>query len=206
MKIWFIRHGKTKGNLRGAYIGRTDEPLCSQGEAELRENSLSGLYPPGEVLEGIAVSPMLRCRQTAQLLFGEVPMKQVPDLRETDFGIFEGKTFAQLEHNPAYRAWLDSGGQIPFPGGESREAFCKRSVDAVGQVLEQWRRAGVAQGAFIVHGGTIMAAMEAFEESRRGFYDWQVKNGLGFCVQAVQPQGAAPVFQVLRRLERKTQV
>lgn len=206
MKIWLIRHGKTQGNLRGAYIGKTDEPLCPQGMAQLRENFLDGLYPSGEEIQRIAVSPMLRCRQTAQLLFEGMPLQQVPDLRETDFGAFEGKTFSQLERHPAYQAWLDSGGTLAFPGGEARGEFCRRSVDAVRLVLEQWQREDIAQGAFVVHGGTIMAAMEAFEQSRLGFYDWQVKNGLGFCVQVVQSQGSAPVFKLLERIERKTQV
>ena len=35
--VTFIRHGKTAGNLRGAYIGKTDVPLCPEGAAALRE-------------------------------------------------------------------------------------------------------------------------------------------------------------------------
>ena len=42
MKCVLIRHGKTAGNLAGRYIGcRTDEPLCPEGIAQLRE----GRYP-----------------------------------------------------------------------------------------------------------------------------------------------------------------
>ena len=35
MKLIFIRHGKTAGNLERRYIGRTDEPLCDEGIAEI---------------------------------------------------------------------------------------------------------------------------------------------------------------------------
>ena len=31
MDVYLIRHGKTKGNLEGRYIGTTDEPLCEEG-------------------------------------------------------------------------------------------------------------------------------------------------------------------------------
>ncbi|MDR4022422.1 MAG: phosphoglycerate mutase family protein, partial [Eubacteriales bacterium] len=39
MKIILIRHGKTAGNIKGRYIGKTDEPLCEEGINEIRENT-----------------------------------------------------------------------------------------------------------------------------------------------------------------------
>ena len=33
--VYLIRHGKTEGNLKKAYIGVTDQPLCLEGRAEL---------------------------------------------------------------------------------------------------------------------------------------------------------------------------
>ena len=37
----------------------------------------------------------------------------------------------------------------------------------------------VESAAFVVHGGTIMAVMEAFSEEKKSYYDWQVGNGEG---------------------------
>ena len=37
MDIYLIRHGKTKGNLEGRYIGTTDEPLCEEGKQSLMQ-------------------------------------------------------------------------------------------------------------------------------------------------------------------------
>lgn len=62
MKIYLIRHGKTMGNTRGRYIGRTDEPLLEEEQKKLKESS----YPQ---VETVFVSPMLRCRQTAAAIF-----------------------------------------------------------------------------------------------------------------------------------------
>ena len=53
MKIYLIRHGKTKGNLEERYIGRTDEPLCEAG----RENLKKYQYPQVEM---VFTSPMKR--------------------------------------------------------------------------------------------------------------------------------------------------
>ena len=35
VRVILIRHGKTRGNLEGRYVGRTDEPLCPEGVAAL---------------------------------------------------------------------------------------------------------------------------------------------------------------------------
>ena len=63
MKIYLIRHGKTKGNLEERYIGRTDEPLCEAG----RENLKKYQYPQVESM-GLT-SPMKRCMQTAETIY-----------------------------------------------------------------------------------------------------------------------------------------
>lgn len=49
---------------------------------------------------------MLRCRQTAALLFPGVEQRQVPQLRECAFGRFEEKTWEELKDDPLYRAWM----------------------------------------------------------------------------------------------------
>ena len=65
MKIILIRHGKTAGNIKGRYIGKTDEPLCEEGINEIRENT----YPKADF---VISSPMLRCRQTAEIIYGRI--------------------------------------------------------------------------------------------------------------------------------------
>ena len=119
MKCVLIRHGKTAGNLAGRYIGcRTDEPLCPEGIAQLRE----GRYP---AVERVFASPLRRCRETARLLYPAMEMEIVEDFRECDFGAFEGLSYADLNGRADYQAWLDSGGEAPFPGGESKAEFSR---------------------------------------------------------------------------------
>ena len=64
MELLLIRHSITPGNLKKQYIGSTDQPLAPEGEALARERAAS--MPPAEALW---ISPMLRCRQTAAILF-----------------------------------------------------------------------------------------------------------------------------------------
>lgn len=63
IELLFIRHGATAGNLRRCYIGRTDEPLCEAGIAQVKALQKRGLS-----VDRLFVSPMLRTRQTAELL------------------------------------------------------------------------------------------------------------------------------------------
>ena len=80
-------------------------------------------YPAAEL---VYVSPMKRCRETASLIYPTLTQREEPLLRECDFGDFENKNYLELNGNPDYQAWVDSGGTLPFPGGESREAFQER--------------------------------------------------------------------------------
>ena len=117
MEILFIRHGITQGNIEKRYTGRTNESLLPQAEELLK----LAYYPP---VEKIFSSPLLRCTETAELIYPAIPIEECQSLIETDFGIFENKNFLELQHLPAYYAWID--GKIPPPSGESREDFQKR--------------------------------------------------------------------------------
>lgn len=179
IQLTFIRHGKTAGNLRGAYIGKTDEALCPEGISALLDNKIAGFYPdkPGILL----ASPLKRCTETAELLFPDAEIRKISDFRETDFGEFEGKSYADLNGNPDYQRWIDSGGTTPFPGGESPEDFKKRCVAAFRELMKEIPEQSTV--TIVCHGGTIMAILDANSFPHRDFYDWQAKNGGGFrCV------------------------
>lgn len=173
IELYFIRHGKTYGNTLGRYIGTTDESLCSEGRQALK----SFRYPR---VEAVYASPMKRCLETADLLWPELPIRCFEKLRECGFGEFENKNYQELKDNPRYQAWVDSEGRMPFPGGERREDFQNRCCEGFIEVLEEIRKKGCKKAALVVHGGTIMSILAAYGEPKKTFYDWQVKNGMGW--------------------------
>lgn len=170
ISLVFIRHGATKGNLEKRYIGRTDEPLSSVGmEQALRLRKCN--FPK----EYIFVSPMKRAVQTAKLIFPESKYVIEEDFRETDFGIFEGKTASELSGDEEYRLWVDSMCTSPVPGGESIKEFKGRCVNAFEKIIQSLP--DNTEATFVVHGGVIMAILESFAETKGDFYQYHIKNG-----------------------------
>ena len=172
-----IRHGMTPGNEEHRYIGRTDEPLSQKGREQLLTLQKKGVYPAAAC---VAASPLERCRQTAELLYpGQAPCV-FDQFREMDFGAFEGHNYEELKADVRYQAWIDSNGSLPFPQGESREQFQRRCVEGFCELLKEvWTREKLpASLALIVHGGTIMALLDAFAEG--SYYDYQCANAKGY--------------------------
>ena len=191
MQLLLIRHSITAGNLEHRYIGcRTDEPLCEAGIALAQQKSVEfrRAFPAPEL---VLVSPMQRCRQTAEILFPHMPQKIVWGLQECDFGAFEGKNYQELSGDTSYQAWIDSNGTLPFPGGESNEAFRQRCCQAFQRITEglqkQEEKTGqTLRAAVVVHGGTIMAILERFGTPKKNYFDYQVKNGCGYRLTPVE--------------------
>lgn len=134
-KIHLIRHGLTQANLDGCYIGsRTDLPLCPQGRQQLEELRESWEYP---FVDRVYTSPLLRAKETAEILFPDRLLETVDNLRELDFGEFEGRSAAELEKDPAFQKWISSPASACPPKGESGEQLQKRAVQAVAYIFGQ---------------------------------------------------------------------
>lgn len=185
-RIYLIRHGLTAGNEEKRYIGRTDQPLSQKGIFALKGK----IVPP---TDEIVISPMLRCRQTAELLFPGRRYQVIDDFRECDFGKFEGKNYLELSDDPDYIAWIASYGKNKFPGGEDPKEFRKRCAEAFREYMS-----GIDPNktvAFVVHGGTIMAISEMFDRAQKDFYEYSLPNGQG--VEAAWENGILTIGRLL---------
>ena len=199
MEVRMVRHFATAGNLEKRYIGVTDEeikteciPECALKKWKNNQNKeINGRKTDGRddnrqvewKPEIVVVSPLKRCRQTAEILFSGREQIVCDKMRECNFGLFEGKNYLELTGNPAYQSWIDSGGTKAFPGGEDPMDFRRRCVCGFEEMIEKMIDEKRQKLAVVVHGGTIMSVMEAFDPEKQEFYHWQVKNGNGFRFQ-----------------------
>ncbi len=172
------------GRRHGLNNSKIDSSQCIQGlESDGQQLFALQLRRP----DRLYASPMRRCLETADILFDGQKVRTIENFRETDFGAFEGKNYMELSGNPDYQAWIDSNGEMAFPGGESREEFIRRSVEGFREMVQDIERCMRLQrvggmpafcAAAVVHGGTIMAVLQRLFGG--DYYSYHVGNGEGY--------------------------
>ena len=130
-----LRHGQTPMSVQKRYAGRSDPPLT---EAGVQQAAAAAKRLASAGLGVIVTSPLLRTVQTAQAVAAVTGAAVVTDdgFRETDFGAWEGLTFAEVrERWPAeLSAWL-ADPEIAPPGGESFTDVSARVTAALDRLL-----------------------------------------------------------------------
>lgn len=131
LQLWLIRHGETEWSLSGAHTSRTDIPLTARGEE--RAEKIRD-YLAHRAFSLVLTSPLQRARETCRVA-GYSAVAQVDEnLREWDYGVFEGRTTADIRKDqPGWSIW-DS----PVPQGETVEQVAARTQ----QVIDRASRSG----------------------------------------------------------------
>ncbi|MFI5832712.1 bifunctional RNase H/acid phosphatase [Micromonospora sp. NPDC051300] len=133
-RLILVRHGETERTVQKRYSGRGDVPLTARGRAQARATAarVAALAPS---VAAVVSSPLSRCTATAEAIaavVGNPPVRPDDDLIECDFGIWEGRTFAEVRDGwpGELDAWLAST-RIAPPEGESFTAVAARTGRAV---------------------------------------------------------------------------
>ena len=119
-RVWLIRHGETEWSRSGAHTGRTDLPLTKSGEDRA---AATGRFLAGRPFSLVLTSPLKRAIDTCRIAgCGEVA-KVEPNLREWDYGDYEGRTTADIRRDaPNWSLWT-----MGVPGGETLEQVAERA-------------------------------------------------------------------------------
>jgi broad specificity phosphatase PhoE len=104
-RLWLIRHGETEWSLSGAHTSRTDLRLTPVGEQRAAD---VGRFLGGRAFAVVLTSPMLRARETCRIAgYGEQAQVE-ENLREWDYGDYEGLSTADIRKNrPGWELWKD---------------------------------------------------------------------------------------------------
>jgi broad specificity phosphatase PhoE len=148
-RLLLVRHCEPEEDARGRCYGSLDVGLSGAG----MRNALE-LATRLDGYDAVWTSPRLRARQTAAALVA--PAHVDDDLRELDFGAFEGRTFDEIAASEPelYRAWMETPTQVRFPGGESYADLKRRAVRSLERI---WAEHDVA--VVVTHGGVIRAGL-----------------------------------------------
>lgn len=110
--VWLARHGETDWSAQLRHTGRTDIPLNANGRAAAER---LGRLLSGEAFDLVLTSPMQRARETVTLAGFDDRAEVEPDLREWDYGDYEGITTEQIRTDRPGWDIFDDGA----PGGET---------------------------------------------------------------------------------------
>lgn len=131
LALVLLRHGETEQSLERRFSGSSDLPLTAKGEEQARAAAERIAGTPA--ISAIYSSPLRRARQTAEAVSAAigVPVQVDDELREVDFGDWEGMTFTEAQDagGDAFARWMGSTDYAP-PGGES-QAQCLERIAAV---------------------------------------------------------------------------
>ncbi len=178
-KIHLIRHGMTDANIDGRYIGcKTDLPLSPEGVRELKSLRENMEYPD---IEALYTSPLLRCKQTASVIYPGFEPISVDELTEYDFGIFENKTARELEIMPEYLEWT-SGKISATPDGEDTNDFIRRIALGINMIVRDMMEKDITNAGVIMHGGAIMMFLATCAVPRKRSVEWTSDNGRGYSI------------------------
>jgi probable phosphoglycerate mutase len=185
-ELWLLRHGATEWARSGRHTGRTDLPLLPEGEGEARRLAPLLATRP---FDAVLVSPLQRARRTCELAGLGERAEVCNDLREWDYGAYEGITTAEIRRSvPEWTVWSH-----PCPGGESAadvQERCQRLITlalarlgsegrvalfAHGHILRSlagcWLGLGVAGGALLVL-NTACVSVLGQERQQRALLRW----------------------------------
>ena len=161
MRIFAIRHGRTKWNDMGKIQGRTDIPLSEAGVKSAHDLA-SQMRSLGYIPTGIFTSPLSRAYETAKIVAAEFSLvpETVTDFREMSFGQWEGLSWAEItEKYPAeFKAWNDDR-TVTIPGGESYINLTRRIIPELRRACEK----SDGDFAIVAHGAVIMAMHVIYE-------------------------------------------
>jgi alpha-ribazole phosphatase len=152
MHIYLVRHGRT--TAPDAYNGSTDIALSPEGMNQARR---SALRLSSVSFDACYCSPLQRCRDTFQLLDVTIEATIADELREIDFGHWEGLTLAQIAERDKANLdrWQQQRGRFSFPGGEGIEPFSRRVADWFDQLATR----GHQRVLVVTHAGVIRRAL-----------------------------------------------
>ena len=161
-ELVLLRHGETPltPERRFSGIGSGDPGLSPVGQEQARR-AAAAVHPREGGFDLVLSSPLRRCRETAEIVATALglPVELDADLREADFGAWEGLTFAEVaeRHPEDLAAWQRSTAVAPTGSSETFDDV----GDRVAGLVDRVRARSAGQAVLAVSHVTPMKAFVA---------------------------------------------
>jgi probable phosphoglycerate mutase len=190
MELVVIRHGETRANAEGRYLGVLDMGLNETGWAQV--DALAQELARETPFQRLLSSPLLRARQSADVISRALalPVQVIPTFRERHVGVFEGLTqaearsrYPELWARNITRRWDEAP-----TGGESLDAVIARVSSGLIALADE------AQGErvlLVAHGVVAKVIRAVTTKGFADFFEWQLHNGGRLVVN--NPRAQSPI-------------
>lgn len=189
MNLYVVRHGETWANIESRYLGALDPELTERGRKQAQ--ALDAQLPTD--LSVLAVSPLLRAQQTAEILNHSraLQVQTLQGLRERNVGVFEGLTQveARERHPDLWSLNITRHWALAPTGGESIFEVVSRVHTTLQQLHEMHSGKNVA---IVAHGFIAKTIRALAKQDFSDFYQWQLANGSVLALENFQPPSASP--------------
>jgi alpha-ribazole phosphatase len=154
-RLYLVRHGETQWNAVNKIQGHSDIPLSLDGrrQAEKLEKLISNLN-----IDVVYSSDLIRAVTTAEIILSELklPINKHQNLREINFGHWEGCTFKEIneKYQEAASRWRQDPDIINIPGGEKLSEVVQRTMAVIYSIINDHPDQNVL---IVCHGGVIRA-------------------------------------------------
>jgi len=175
MNVILVRHGETTANVKRLFCGHTDVELTEKGIMQANE-----AYEKLKKYDFDMVfsSDLKRAYETAEIINRDRKLKinVVPELREINFGEFEGHTFDEiLSKDSSFKSeYFDDNWNYTFPNGESLGKMNHRIIAAYRKVLEENKDKNLLM---VLHAGVIRGILaNEISENYKSYWKYDIKN------------------------------
>lgn len=188
MKLYVVRHGITLWNAKKKVQGAADIPLAEEG---IRLARLTGEALKEVPFDVCFTSPLVRARQTAELILGDrqIPVIVDPRIQEIDFGELEGVQFKDEQGNLINEEmkifFLHPEAYARPKNGENIEDICERTREFW---LEKTADPSLEDKTILIatHGCAARALLQNVYEDSLGFWHGKVPPNCAVNVVEVQ--------------------
>ncbi len=174
VRLILIRHGKTDYSSQSRYCGFTNPPLNNKG---IRQSKKLAAKLKDIRIDKVYSSDLIRAYQTAKIIFKNNSIEKLADLREMNFGLFEGLKYQDIvrKYPTLYRDWVDNPEKVKIPNGEGLKHLNRRVKQRLSFILSQNEGETIV---FVSHSGPIRVILcDALNFDLNMF--WQIRQEIG---------------------------
>ncbi len=177
-EIIFIRHGETDLNKARLYFGHMDPPLNETGRSQL-ENTRRLLLGREGNIDAVFSSDLKRCTESMDILEIDknIEKKLEKDLREINFGVFEGKTYEEIkeEFPEEVKNMQKDWKNFKSEKGESLQEVMERTVRRLDEIISSYKDKKIV---IVTHAGVIQTLVSYYLSGNLdNYWKFKINNG-----------------------------